>query len=433
MTATASTGSDAWTRVRKPAWLLAWLRPVWRHLPAFLKRSLLPWAEAVQQRASADRLRRSWRRGAPPGRGVAVVGFHGAVLGLGEGARIQAAVWRAAGVDVQNVDVSALTRPAEPSTLPLPDEDRVVVSHLNPPELMRYLALTEGKAIAGRRHIGYWAWELPDPPASWRHALEMVDEVWVPSGFVRESIRRLRGPLPPIRVVPHPVHLLPRPQPAAPWLPAPAPCAPDLSVLIAMDLRSSLARKNFAGVVALVTELAHELPGQLLVRVKLSGGDAEPTLLRECLDALGRCSGVQVLTGDLADGDMASLIEASDVVLSLHRSEGFGLLLAHGMHAGKLVMATGWSGNCDFMLPGSAIVLPFTLVPVNDPSGRYAGAYWAEPNMAEAKALLRRALTDPAWRQRLARRAPARLHQALGGTEWVANSCRSLFDAGLAR
>ena len=49
------------------------------------------------------------------------------------------------------------------------------------------------------------------------------------------------------------------------------------------------------------------------------------------------------------------LLAACDAVVSLHRSEGFGLILAEAMYLGKPVVATGWSGNMDFMNSGELL------------------------------------------------------------------------------
>ena len=40
---------------------------------------------------------------------------------------------------------------------------------------------------------------------------------------------------------------------------------------------------------------------------------------------------------------------ACDAYVSLHRSEGTGLTITDAMALGKPVIATGWSGNMDFM------------------------------------------------------------------------------------
>src|SRR4051812_33826957 len=50
------------------------------------------------------------------------------------------------------------------------------------------LAAVEGSALFdGRRTIGYWPWELPEWPAEWRHAYDLVDEVWASSRYTCEA------------------------------------------------------------------------------------------------------------------------------------------------------------------------------------------------------------------------------------------------------
>jgi glycosyltransferase involved in cell wall biosynthesis len=80
---------------------------------------------------------------------------------------------------------------------------------------------------------------------------------------------------------------------------------------------------------------------------------------------------------------------ASDIVLSLHRSEGFGLVLAEAMLLGRPVIATGWSGNMAFMDAGSTALVDYRLVAADDPRQVYTGAAWAEPDQASAVQHLR--------------------------------------------
>ena len=49
------------------------------------------------------------------------------------------------------------------------------------------------------------------------------------------------------------------------------------------------------------------------------------------------------------DDDVISLYASADCFISLHRSEGLGLGMMEAMLLGKPVIATGWSGNLDFM------------------------------------------------------------------------------------
>jgi hypothetical protein len=59
-----------------------------------------------------------------------------------------------------------------------------------------------------------------------------------------------------------------------------------------------------------------------------------------------------------------------DVVMSLHRSEGFGLTIAKGI-LGLSVIATNWSGNVDFLTRETGFPVPYRLIPAADPQGSY--------------------------------------------------------------
>ena len=57
---------------------------------------------------------------------------------------------------------------------------------------------------------------------------------------------------------------------------------------------------------------------------------------------------IRIETHTLAPEDRHALTACADIVLSLHRGEGFGLVMAEAMLLGKPVVATGWSGNTDY-------------------------------------------------------------------------------------
>lgn len=74
-----------------------------------------------------------------------------------------------------------------------------------------------------------------------------------------------------------------------------------------------------------------------------------------------------------------------DCVVSLHRSEGFGLVPAEAMNFGKPVIMTNWSGNKDYMSRDNSIGIDYQLVRLAKDYGPYkAGQYWAEPDVEQA-------------------------------------------------
>ena len=136
----------------------------------------------------------------------------------------------------------------------------------------------------------------------------------------------------------------------------------------------------------------------------------------------------------LPPADMSGLMAAVDIVLSLHRSEGFGLVPAEAMQLGKPVVATGWSGNMDFMNAHNSAPVSFDLVPVQDP---YDGAFiadgqlWAEANVDHAADWLRRLAAEPALRQRLGDTARADIARQLS-PESFARTVAELITGGEA-
>ena len=110
---------------------------------------------------------------------------------------------------------------------------------------------------------------------------------------------------------------------------------------------------------------------------------------------------------------MAGLMAAADIVLSLHRSEGFGLVPAQAMALGKPVVATGWSGNLEFMTKDNSALVYYSLVPVRDPEGAFdaAGQKWADADVDHAAAWLRRLADDADLRASMGAAAASRRHR----------------------
>ena len=82
--------------------------------------------------------------------------------------------------------------------------------------------------------------------------------------------------------------------------------------------------------------------------------------------------------------------------MSLHRSEGFGLPLAECMALGTPVIATGYSGNTDFMTPRNSYLVDWSPTLVGPECEIYpAEGSWAEPDLDHAAELMRRVWEHP--------------------------------------
>ncbi len=359
---------------------------LWRLLPPRQRRLALTHATAlIAPRPDAD---------PPPARhGVAVAGELSGMTGIGEGARLMLRGLACLNVPAWPLDIPGASS-APPRGLPL-------VVHVNAPLLPLALLRLRQARLRGRRIIGYWAWELPMVPADWYPALRFVHEIWVPSHFTAAALERIAPGR--VRVVPPPLGLVP---------PVPAPLdraafgLPDtaLIVLVAFNLASSFERKNPMAAIAAFRAAFGDRKDRLLL-LKINNPEHFPRDFA-AIRAAAAAPNIRIETRFLPAADHAALIAASDIVMSLHRSEGLGLVPAEAMLLGKPVVATGWSGNMQFMDAASAALVGYRLVPPQDPRRVYEvpHAVWAEPDRQEAVAHLRRLADDAAERVALGAR-----------------------------
>lgn len=397
-----------------------------RRLADGLSTMVQAWRRASEDAASdvrehLARTRTRWRarrRGLPPSAPLVIVGFHGAVHGLGEGARMLARGFADAGLPVRALDLSSDVGfpidipPAFAS--PAPGERGVVISHVNPPELLRWVRATEGRAIEGRRHIGYWAWELEDAPPEWTPAFDLVDEVWTPSAFAAEAIRKIAPPRVKVSPAPYPLYLNPRPGADRARFGLPYD---KVVVLMAFDLRSTAQRKN-PDAALLAFQKANAGARAVLV-CKVVGGDLYPQALASLQARVAGDPAIRLMTESLSADDMALLTASSDIVLSLHRSEGYGLLLAEAIWLGKPTLATGWSSNVEFMDPASSRLVDYALIPVEGDGAIYRTGRWADADIEDAAAKLARLIGDDARRADLAAATGRNPHVSFDREAWL--------------
>jgi glycosyltransferase involved in cell wall biosynthesis len=326
---------------------------------------------------------------------VIVVAALGRNNGITSGARLQWNALRQLGVDAELLDVTPSLRnplfrmPHRPGT--------AYVFHTGGPQTASLIGSVLPHVVKAHR-IAYWAWELPDPP-DWVDCDRNIAEIWTPSAFSRASLARLSAK--PIHVVPHyiPVHPVPRRRLDEPF-----------TVLAMADSRSSLSRKNPEGALRAFRAAFGSSRAVRLV-LKLSGRDEDIRSLEVSLGDLLVSTNVKIVKGYLDNTELSALYQNTDVLLSLHRAEGFGLPIMEAMAHGVPVVATGWSGNLTFMSAADSHLVPYKLVPVNDTSAIYKGSIWAEPDIDEAANMLRRLAEQPDYYARFADAARHRISE----------------------
>jgi glycosyltransferase involved in cell wall biosynthesis len=176
-------------------------------------------------------------------------------------------------------------------------------------------------------------------------------------------------------------------------------------VLTGFDFRSSSARKNPEAAIAAYIAATPD-DGRARLVIKASGANETDARLQALRSLASERSDITIIAERLSSEELSDLLAGADVLISLHRAEGFGLWLAEAMRAGKPVIATGWSGNMQFMDDRSAALVPYSMTPIVDPDGPYASEQgcWAEPDVGAAASCLERLIGDPAARAALGAR-----------------------------
>jgi glycosyltransferase involved in cell wall biosynthesis len=132
-------------------------------------------------------------------------------------------------------------------------------------------------------------------------------------------------------------------------------------------------RKNLAGLVKTFRNYARAMPNARLI-VKLQQSDPGPWRSDDR---------VRVLSGPYTDGQINALYEMADVYVSPHHGEGWGLTLSDAILFGKPTLATGYSGNLEFMTPENSMLLDFSedyIRPEDCFAYFHRGMKWAYPN-----------------------------------------------------
>ena len=332
---------------------------------------------------------------------VNVAGYFASEKGVGEAARSNVRALRAAGIPcvLNNVaDSGSANIDRSQGDFSTDHPHPVSLIQVNADQVPHFLRQAGAGYLRDRYNIGCWAWELAEFPGEWRPHFKPFREIWTLSRFSLDAISRV-APIPVVRM---PL-CIPDPPDVSAWsrerlgLPA-----SGFLFLFVFDCHSLLERKNPLGLLRafraafgprddawLVLKCSHATPAQLAALRRAARGQR-----------------VRILDRVLPREEVAALMAHADCYVSLHRAEGFGLTMAEAMALGKPVVATGYSGNCDFMHAGNSLLVRHAVTPIRATHGPYRrGLEWADPDLAHAAELLRWVYERPAEGRRLGAQA----------------------------
>jgi glycosyltransferase involved in cell wall biosynthesis/SAM-dependent methyltransferase len=239
--------------------------------------------------------------------------------------------------------------------------------------------------------IGLWWWEVSKFPERWFHAFNYVDEVWACTRHIADALAAVS----PVPVVHMPLPVAP---PVVEPMSREALGLPEegFLFLFTFDYYSVFRRKNPVAVVEAFKRAFAAGDGAKLV-VKSINHDHDPEGHAQLVAAAADHPDVVLLESYVSREEKDAMLAAADCYVSLHRSEGFGLGLAESMHLGKPVIATGYSGNLDFMTARNSYLVDHEMVPIGPGAEPYPeDGEWAEPSVEHAAELMRQVFDDRA-------------------------------------
>lgn len=327
--------------------------------------------------------------------GIDIVGLFSSVIGLSAAARLVESSLKKTGIPLNKINAtfdnnSGITNNGKEELI---NENKFkyncILEMYNPDILIHVRKQLGSKNWKNKYKIAYWVWELEEIPFWWRVTSMFYNEIWVPTEFVKNALNLKNKK---IEVIPYAVSSYDNGQ-------YDFSCynikTTDFKFLIIFDVLSFIERKNpYASIKSFIDSNYIDTEDVKLI-IKLNNGHTKPLFVKELLEYTNKYQNIIIIDKVLETSEVHNLINSVDSLISLHRSEGFGLTLAEAMLNSKPVIATGWSGNTQFMNKENSCLVDYKLIPIEETIGPYIkNQRWAEPEIKQSTNYINKLVSD---------------------------------------
>ena len=314
---------------------------------------------------------------------VSVIGFLDSASGLGSAGRgVAEAIleWDPRQISISRLSPSSRVLAAKCSNRSVKPTNRLAgmnAIHIYNPDVFAALMLHYGPQMltAYDRNLAVINWETERLPLRWKAILDCYDILAAPSAFTAAAVHRGTG---------RTVHIIPNHVPLRP-LRNRAKADPHFHFLVVCDALSSLCRKNTLGAVHAFAAGVAQLPIGLTAELIIKCHAHTPTRVKDSWRSAAGAASVRVIADTLSAQEMECLWHETDCLVSLHRSEGFGMPAAEALARGIPVIASRQGGVIDFANDDTCYFVDGDVYEGVD----YCGVYdecsgWIEPRICEA-------------------------------------------------
>ena len=338
-------------------------------------------------------------------KGVNLVGHFKSITGIGEGARMYGrAIAKMNGYSAF-VDIPLLNGTKQddesfeyPLSTVLAYDINIV--HINPTSLSLINYVYPQNFYNKRYNVGIWMWELDTMPIEWEEYINLFDEWIEPTEYSANIIRKKINKN--VTVVPYAIRDLEIDDSLSRSsfnLPNEA-----FLFLVMFDSMSSAVRKNPTAAIKAFKKAFEKDNKNVGLVIKIGHAIANDV---DFLKGISEdYKNIYFVCENLSRKGINSLINLCDSFLSLHRSEGFGSVIAESMKLGKVAIVTNYSGNLDFTKENNSVLVPYKLIDVPKDYYDYpVQDKWADADVNFASKMMKRLVSDKEYYNQLSKNA----------------------------
>lgn len=326
--------------------------------------------------------------------GINIIGPIRSETGLGEGCRLVVKEIQKVGVPyvIKNFSIDRNRGMQKDFSKKIPYGINLI--QVNMHEFVYVLKELGLKNLDRHYNIAFWSWESELFPKEWIPLINVVDEIWTPSEFTSNSIRKVTDKT--VVTIPYDIRIEKKVFFDRAYFELPIN---KFLFLMLFDTNSIAQRKNPMAVINAFKEAFPNGNDKVGLIIKMNHATK-----KEINDIRRQLEGYNIyfINRMMNKEEVNRLVELSDVYISLHRAEGFGLVLAEAMVQKVPTIATAYSSNLEFQDEENACLVDYELIDVGKGLWPYhETSKWAEADVKHAASFMKRLFLDRVYYKKI--------------------------------